>query len=72
MVKKKKWGVWEPAAGKLWTVNPPTKKNAEKEAKLASEYYDGEHLVVPVTVGRMLKNAYAHGRSEGYERGLRF
>jgi hypothetical protein len=59
--KKRKWGVYEYATGTVWQVNPPTKKNAKREAKLVAE--QGDHEAVPLKWAWKMKNAYSHGRA---------
>ena len=63
-----RYGVYEDATGVLWTVNPDTRENAEKEALLVGE----GHRAVPVEWGDQLRNAYAKGRLSGIKamRGL--
>lgn len=61
--KAKKWGVFEFATGTLWQVNPPTKANAKREAKLCED--QGYHLAVPLKWGWHMSNADSHGRARG-------
>jgi len=55
----KPYGVYEDATGTLWTVEPPTKKNARREAALVGE----GHRAVPVKWGRQLAAAFVEGRN---------
>jgi hypothetical protein len=57
------YAVYEDATGVLWTVAPPTKDNAEREAELAGP----GHRAVTVELGAQLRNAFARGRRAGSE-----
>lgn len=61
----KKYGVYEDAAGVLWSVKPTTKENAEKEAGLVGP----GHRAVKVKLGKKLEKAFEAGRD--YERGTK-
>lgn len=56
----KKWGVFELSTGVLWSVIPPTKERAEEEAELVK--HEGTHIAVPFKWGKIMENAFAHGR----------
>jgi hypothetical protein len=60
--KNQKWGVFEFATGVLWQVNPPTKENAEKQAKAVAD--EGYHEVVPLKWGWHMSNAFNHGKAQ--------
>lgn len=62
MSDKSEWGVWENSAGVFWTVTPPTKENAEHEAKLCGR----GHEPMPSANRSMLQNAFAAGRLHGH------
>lgn len=54
-----KYGVYEDAAGILWTVTPATKEKAVREAGLVGE----GHRVVKVKLGKELEAAFEAGRN---------
>ena len=60
-VGHKRYGVYEDATGVLWTVDPDTRENAEKEAAGVGE----GHRAVPVKWGKQLRAAYVKGRMAG-------
>jgi len=65
------WVIYEAREGIIWTVNPPTQANAEREA---AGFMDGEdevalgpHIAMPKALADQLANAWRTGRHAGID-----